>query len=246
MTNYQSHQPLKRLRLWLAIALSACLLVCLLGALPVLFDQTLLISQLERLGHSAVGLFILVYTIATLLGVPGTILTIAGGAVFGLFWGTLWSVVGATLGAIGAFWLARYLLRDWAKGRFRRHQALVSFHQAVLHKPLAFVLAVRFAPISPFNVVNFLFGLTPIDLRHYATGTFFGIIPGTLAYTWLGVTGEEALQGGDHLPFFLALGMLSLLSLLPICLKKAGGRRLQGKLTRQAHLLFRRSLLKGE
>ncbi|NEP10103.1 MAG: TVP38/TMEM64 family protein [Symploca sp. SIO2C1] len=217
---YQSHQQVKRLRFWLAIAVSVCILVCLFGPLQALFDHALLVSLLGRLGHSAICLFILVYTIATVLGVPGTILTIAGGAVFGLFWGTLWSVVGATLGAIGAFWLARYLLRDWAKGRFKRHKALVSFNQAVLHKPLAFVLAVRFAPISPFNVVNFLFGLTPIDLRNYATGTFFGIIPGTLAYTWLGVTGEKALQGGDRLPFFLALGMLTLLSLLPVCLKK--------------------------
>ena len=216
----QSQPSRKRLLFWLAITSSVCILVCLLGLLPALFNQALLISQLERWGHSAVCLFILGYTIATVLGVPGTILTIAGGAVFGLFWGTLWSVVGATLGAIGAFWLARYLLRDWVKGRFQHHKALVSFHQAVLHKPLAFVLAVRFAPISPFNVVNFLFGLTPIDLRHYATGTFLGIIPGTLAYTWLGVTGEEALQGGDRLPFFLVLGMLSLLSLLPIFLKK--------------------------
>jgi len=220
MINSQSHQPRKKLRFWLVIGLGACILVCLLGPLQVLFNQALLVSQLERLGHSAVCLFVLVYTIATILGVPGTILTIAGGTVFGLFWGTLWSVMGATLGAIGAFLVARYLLRDWAKSRFRRHKALVSFNQAVLHKPLAFVLAVRFAPISPFNVVNFLFGLTPIDLRSYATGTFFGIIPGSLAYTWLGVTGEEALQGGDRLPFFLALGMLTLLSLLPVCLRR--------------------------
>ncbi|NER98239.1 MAG: TVP38/TMEM64 family protein [Symploca sp. SIO1B1] len=209
----------KRPRFWLAIALGVCILVCLLEPLQALFNQALLVNHLEGLGYSAICLFILVYSIATVLGVPGTILTIAGGGVFGLFWGTLWSVVGATLGAIGAFLLARYFLKDWVKSRFRRHKALVSFHQAVLHKPLAFVLAVRFAPISPFNIVNFLFGLTAIDLRNYATGTFLGIIPGTLAYTWLGVAGEEALQGGDRLPFFLALGMLTLLSLLPVCLK---------------------------
>ncbi|NET56038.1 MAG: TVP38/TMEM64 family protein [Symploca sp. SIO2E6] len=210
----------KRPRLWLAITFGVCLLVCLLGPLQALFNRDLLVNRLAELGPWAVGLFILVYTIATVLGVPGTILTIAGGGVFGLFWGTFWSVVGATVGAIGAFLLARYLLRDLVKSRLGYHKAYFSFHQAVLHKPLTFVLAVRFAPISPFNVVNFLFGLTSIDLRNYATGTFLGIIPGTLAYTWLGVTGEEALQGGDRLPFFLALGMLTLLSLLPICLKR--------------------------
>ncbi|HBE19547.1 MAG TPA: TVP38/TMEM64 family protein [Cyanobacteria bacterium UBA11149] len=174
---------------------------------------------LQQWGNAAVCLFILIYTIATVLGIPGTILTIAGGAVFGLIWGTLWSVVGATLGAVGAFWAARYLLRDWAKRQFGDHKALVSFNQAVTDKPVAFVLAVRFAPISPFNIVNFLFGLTPIEAYHYTIGTFFGIIPGTIAYTWLGVTGDAAWRGGDSLPFFIALCFLGLLSLLPILVR---------------------------
>ncbi|MBC6418975.1 MAG: TVP38/TMEM64 family protein [Prochloron sp. SP5CPC1] len=133
--------------------------------------------------------FILVYAVVTVIGVPGTILTIAGGLVFGLGWGSLWSVIGATLGAMGSFWAARYL-------------------------------AVRFAPISPFNVVNFLFGLTPIHWVPYSLGTFIGIIPGTLAYTWLGTSGSEALAGGERLPFILALGFLTLLSIIPFLARK--------------------------
>ena len=65
-------------------------------------------------------------------------------------------------------------------------------------------------------MVNFLFGLTSVDLKSYAVGTFLGIIPGTLAYTWLGVTGREALDGKSLIPLFLALSLLVLLSLLPI------------------------------
>ncbi|HAG81019.1 MAG TPA: TVP38/TMEM64 family protein [Cyanobacteria bacterium UBA12227] len=214
------NRSLKRPRYWLAIAFILCILLCLFSPLNALFNQSLLISQLEKLGHWAVCLFILVYMLATVIGIPGTMLTIAGGAVFGLIWGTIWSVMGATLGAIGAFWVARFLLRDWAQRRFGYHQALLRFNQAVRDKPLTFVLAVRFAPISPFNVVNFLFGLTPIESRHYAMGTFFGIIPGTLAYTWLGVTGKDVLQGGDRVPFFLALSFLAVLSLLPMWAKK--------------------------
>lgn len=80
----------------------------------------------------------------------------------------------------------------------------------------------RFAPISPFNIVNFLFGLTPIEGYHYTIGTFFGIIPGTIAYTWLGVTGDAAWKGGSRLQFFIALGFLALLSLLPILVKRLG------------------------
>ena len=211
---------LKTPRLWLAIALLAVCLLCCLTPCKQLLNEQFLVQQLKQWGNWAVCFFVLVYMVATVLGVPGTVITIAGSVVFGLVWGTFWSVVGATLGAIGAFGVARYLLRNWAVRRFGHHKALVRFNQAVMDKPLAFVLSVRFAPISPFNVVNFLFGLTPISWVDYAVGTFFGIMPGTLAYAWLGVAGKEALRGGDRLPFFIALGFLTLLSVLPLVMKK--------------------------
>ena len=207
---------LKNKYFWLAIATLVTIPFCCLSPLKLLFDSNALTHHFTGLGQWSAGIFIGVYAIATLLGIPGTLLTIAGGAVFGLLWGTLCSLIGATLGAIGAFCTARYCLRNWSQQRFGQHKSLTRFNQAVTRKPLLFVLAIRFAPISPFNVVNFLFGLTPIDLKPYALGTFFGIIPGTLAYTWLGVTGEQALHGGNHLPFFLALSFLTALSLLPI------------------------------
>ena len=207
-------------RLWLGLALLFCFLLCIFGPFKVLFDQDFLVQQIFKYQCCAVMAFVLIYTVLTIIGIPGTILTIAGGIAFGLSWGTFWSVVGATLGAIGSFWTARYLLHDSIDKRFGKHPALAKFKQAVKHKPLAFILAIRFAPISPFNIVNFLFGLTPIHWIPYALGTFIGIIPGTLAYTWLGVSGSQALQGGDRLPFFLALGFLSFLSILPICTYK--------------------------
>ncbi|MEB3829703.1 TVP38/TMEM64 family protein [Phormidium sp. CCY1219] len=207
-------------KLWVAIALVLCLLVSWLTPLNRLFDRAFLTATLERWGNWAVFLFVFIYVVATVVGIPGTVMTLAGGAVFGLLWGTVWSVIGATLGAIGAFWVARYLLRDWAERRFAHHPALARFDRAVTHYPLAFVLAVRFAPISPFNVVNFLFGLTSLHWIHYAIGTLFGIIPGTLAYTWLGVTGDRALRGGDRLPFFLALSAIALLSVIPVWVKR--------------------------
>lgn len=211
---------LKTPRLWLAIAFLVLCLLCCFTPVKGLFNEQFLVQQLHRCGPWAVCLFVFIYTLATVLGVPGTVLTIAGSVVFGLVWGTFLSVVGATLGAIGAFGVARYLLRNWAERRFGHHKALVRFNQAVIDKPLAFVLSVRFAPISPFNVVNFLFGLTSIRWVYYAVGTFFGIIPGTLAYAWLGVAGKEALRGGDRLPFFIALSFLALLSVLPLAMKK--------------------------
>ena len=211
---------LKNPKFWLASAILGLLLLCWLTPLTVLFDQKFLEQQLQQLGNRAIFLFVLVYTLATVVGVPGTVLTVAGGAVFGIVWGTFWSVIGATLGAIGAFWVARYLLRDLAEKWFGRHKYLQQFNEAVRDKPLNFVLAVRFAPICPFNLVNFLFGLTPISSINYTIGTFFGIIPVTLAYTWLVVAGGTALQGGDRFPFFFVLTFLTFLYVLLLLVKR--------------------------
>jgi uncharacterized membrane protein YdjX (TVP38/TMEM64 family) len=169
----------------------------------------------EALPCCLVPLFLGLYIVLTVVGMPGTVLTTVGGVLFGLSWGTFWSVLGATLGALGAFWTARYLLQDWLHQKFRHHPALQRLHQSVSRQPLYLVLTLRFAPISPFNLLNFLFGLTPIHWFPYTLGTFIGIIPGTIIYTWLGVSGKTALSGGDRLPLMIALGALAILSLLP-------------------------------
>lgn len=209
--------PIRKFYRFGFFALGICLFLYLISPLKtILLDREFWLSKLHDCGEWAVFAFVGAYVILTVLGIPGTILTVTGGLVFGLIWGTIWSVVGATLGAIAAFCAARYCLRDWAKNKFQQHHRLKCFEEAVAKMPLHFVLAVRFAPISPFNIVNFLLGLTPIDLKTYSVGTFFGIIPGTLAYTWLGVTGKNALESGEYIPLCIALGILTLLSLLPL------------------------------
>ncbi|MGB8700499.1 MAG: TVP38/TMEM64 family protein, partial [Thermosynechococcaceae cyanobacterium] len=156
------------------------------------------------------------HILATILGIPGVVLTIAGGIGFGLVWGTVWSTLGATLGAMGAFGLARSLLHDPIQTRFGHHPLLAKLNRAVAHHPLNFVLMIRFAPISPFNVVNFLFGLTRIPWQSYSLGTLVGIIPGVIAYTWLGVAGHTALYDHNPVPLLLAGSLLALLSALPL------------------------------
>ncbi|MGB7087253.1 MAG: TVP38/TMEM64 family protein, partial [Phormidesmis sp.] len=164
-------------------------------SLMALFDRQVLIqffSNTERSPVSGISLFIVAHVIANAVGVPGTLLVIVGGAVYGLWWGTAWSVIGATLGAVVSFWLARYLLYDWFEQRFHSRPVLKRLNHALRLNALWCVLTIRFSPISPFNVVNFAFGLTPVPVKDYALGTLIGIIPGTLAYTWLGVTGSDA------------------------------------------------------
>ncbi|MBX2864734.1 MAG: TVP38/TMEM64 family protein [Leptolyngbyaceae cyanobacterium MAG.088] len=190
----------------------------------VLFDHHALTDLIENAGTWQIPVFIGAHTLAAAVGVPGTVLVVLGGALFGLLWGTLWSIVGATAGAVVAFWLARYLLHGWFKRRFCQHPRFKNTFKRLDHtmdkQALACVLAVRFAPISPFNVVNFLFGLTNISVTPYAVGTLIGIIPGTIAYTWLGVSGVDALQGGNWWPVAVCLSLLMVLSLMPLFAQK--------------------------
>ena len=182
----------------------------------VLFDRMALTDFFEDAGHSSTGLFVLAHVMANAVGVPGTLLVIVGGAVYGLWWGTLWSVIGASLGAIAAFCVARYLLSDWFKSRFYHKPIFKKLNIALCTNALFCVLTIRFSPVSPFNVVNFAFGLSPVPVRAYAVGTFIGIIPGTLAYTWLGVTGAAVLEGDSILPLVVCLLVLMMLSALPL------------------------------
>ncbi len=197
------------------------------GILQLFLNLEVLVEQFKLAGAWGATLFVLAHIIATAVGMPGTVLVVAGGMLFGLVWGTFWSVIGATLGAIAAFYAARYLLRDWVERRFSHHSALVWMKQIGDRNALLCVLAVRFAPISPFNLVNFLFGLSNIDPKSYAMGTGLGIIPGTLVYTWVGVTGSQALQGEGVIPLLIALSGLALLSAIPVvsqCMRRSPPR----------------------
>jgi uncharacterized membrane protein YdjX (TVP38/TMEM64 family) len=199
-----------------------------------LLEREVLSDWLQNLGVWAVPSFVLTYVLVAILGLPITIHTLVGGVVFGLVWGTIWSIISATLGAIGAFYLTRYVVRDWAIATFGEHKLLKKFNllftriddraTSIIDRddrsPFNLILALRLAPIAPYNLINFLLALTPVSIETYTSATFIGIIPGTIAYTWLGAAGKVALQDGDRLQFGLAAIFLVFLSLLPLWLKR--------------------------
>lgn len=200
----------------LAAAALGIILLCILTPLKAVFNPFLFKDFIQQYEGYVEILFIAIYTGLTVIGVPGTVLTVVGGCLFGIWYGTIISVISATSGALFAFWTARYLFRDLAQRKLSQSKRLTKFQTAVLKQPFSFVLTTRLIPISPYNLVNYLFGLTSINWFDYTLATFIGVIPGSFAYSWIGKSGEMVMTGGDRLSFFLALTFLALLSLIPL------------------------------
>ena len=203
----------------LSLLLGAILLFFITPARNLL-DRQILADYLQALGIWTVPIFIFTYVILAVLGLPIVIHTLAGGVVFGLVWGTIWSAIAATLGAIGAFYLTRYVFQDWAISKFGKHKLLEKINRSIENNAFELVLALRFTPIAPFNIINFLLALTPVKIDTYTIATFIGVIPGSIAYTWLGTSGKIAFQDGDRLQFLCASICLIVLSILPIFYKR--------------------------
>ncbi len=176
----------------------------------------------ERLHHVLAGfggwaplVFIALDTLATIVFLPGWIFGLAAGLLFGPWWGTLWSLLGATLGATASFLAARYLVGDWVIRKSRGF--LKRLIDGVETEGWRFVALVRLVPLFPFNLSNYALGLTRLRLDHYFWATLLGMVPGTVAYTWLGYAGGE-VASGDRTALraaLLALAALALLALLP-------------------------------
>ena len=172
--------------------------------------------------------FVALYAGATALAVPGTILTLAGGAVFGFWWGTLLNMLAANIGASAAFLLARTLGRDSVRSLMGSDsRALEKLDNVVTRHGFQGLLTLRLIPLVPFNALNFGSGLLPLSWRTYATATLIGIVPGTAIYTFFAdalLEGSREASTQALVRVFIAGGLLVLLSFLPALLKRLGIR----------------------
>lgn len=150
----------------------------------------------EGQGVFGMVVFALVYAVSVVAFVPASVLTLGAGAVYGFWTGTAVVLVGASLGAFLSFLLARTALRKrveaWTEGseRFRALDGAVSREGGKI------VFLVRLAPIFPFTYINYAFGLTGIPTLTYTVATIVGMIPGTLAYVYVGSAAAGAATGG--------------------------------------------------
>jgi len=198
-------------------------------AIGYLYRDALNVEALESwvadAGIAGPFVFMLIYIIGTVLFFPGAVLTLAGGAIFGPVWGTLYNLTGATIGAGIAFLLARYLASDWVEKKAGGR--LAQLKGGVEEEGWRFVAFVRLVPLFPFNVLNFALGLTKIKFWHYLLTSYVCMFPGAVAYTYLGYAGREAAAGGDGLiqKGLLALALIAVSLFLPRVIKRIRNRQ---------------------
>jgi uncharacterized membrane protein YdjX (TVP38/TMEM64 family)/rhodanese-related sulfurtransferase len=180
-----------------------------------LFDVKLLEQWVQDAGIAGPVVFMLIYALATVLFLPGSVLTLAGGAMFGPVLGTLYNLTGATIGALLAFLVARYLMSDWVEQKTGGR--LKQLKDGVENEGWRFVAFTRLVPLFPFNLLNYALGLTRIKLVHYLVATYIFMLPGAIAYTYLGYAGKEAIAGEQGLiqKGLLALALLAVVMFLP-------------------------------
>lgn len=184
------------------------------------FDVAALQSWVESAGSAAPLVFIALYAAATVLFLPGSVITLAGGVLFGPVWGTLWSLTGATLGAALAFLIARYLGGDWIARR--AGPRLSRLNDGVAAEGWRFIAFVRLVPLFPFNFLNYALGLTRIAFLPYVLASALFMLPGALAFTWMGYAGREALTGGEGTvrAILIALALVASMAFLPHWIRK--------------------------
>jgi uncharacterized membrane protein YdjX (TVP38/TMEM64 family) len=207
--------------------LKPVLFVVVLAALVVSFELLGLGDRLVELrawilalGPLGAVVFVLIYGVATTVALPASVLTVAAGAMFGSVTGVVLVSIGSTLGAAGAFALARWFARDavsrWLEGneRFRRLDALTERHGAII------VAIMRLVPIFPFNLLNYGFGLTRVSFGTYIFWSWLCMLPGTVLY----VVGADAVAQGlaeGRVPWALLGALVAAIVVLGLLVRHA-------------------------
>jgi uncharacterized membrane protein YdjX (TVP38/TMEM64 family) len=184
-----------RIALVVALVVAFALLV---RALPVAQWLDAFKTWVQGVGPIGYVLYVLVYVVCCIFVVPALALTLGAGAIFGFAGGAVVNLIGATLGATAAFLLARGVMRHRVERMTSGSAKFAALDRAITREGTKIMWLVRLSGFPPFTWVNYAFGLTGIHLGPYLMTTFFGIIPGTLAFTYAGAAGAAALSGSGN------------------------------------------------
>lgn len=182
---------------WLKVAAGTLILLALFAAvrfLPLREWIEAFNAWVGDLGPTGYLVFIVGYALAAVAFVPGSVLTIGAGLTFGLIGGTVAVSVASTTGAILAFLLARYFLRDRFAKQFEDSQRFRAIDRAIGREGGKIVFLLRLTPVIPFSLSNYLYGLTAVKFPAYVLASWAGMLPGTLLYVYIGTLGKTGLE----------------------------------------------------
>ncbi len=194
-------------------------------------NREALLSWVQQNGLLAALLYMAIYAVAVAFSLPGgLVLSITGGFLFGTIWGSLYIVIGATVGATALFIIAKSALGDFL--RAKAGPWLQKMESGFRENALSYLLVLRLVPLFPFFVVNLVPAFLAVPLSTYVIGTFFGIIPGVIVFAQVGAglgsifdKGEAFSAAGILTPqIVFALIGLAVLSLIPVVYKKIKAR----------------------
>ena len=198
----------------LALIIGAIVAVRFTGATRYL-NQDVLRNFIQSYGLLAPILYMVIYTVAPALFLPGLPITVVGGILFGPLWGVVYTITSSTLGACVAFLISRYVARDWVESKLRspRWRRLDEGVERHGWKVVAFT---RLIPLFPFNLLNYAFGLTKIKFLHYAVTTFFCMLPACIAFIVFSSSLLDVIKGKISREFILGLCLVIAVSLIPV------------------------------
>lgn len=206
---------------WRKVAIGIALVAVIAAALALIPSKQLAISfvgWMRGQGAAAVMIFALAYVLAAVLLIPASALTLGAGFVYGTVWGTLLVVPASMAAALLSFAIARRLVRAWVVARVEGKPRFAALDRAIGRSGFKITLLVRLSPIFPFGLLNYALGVTEIRARDYLVASLLGMLPGTIAYVYLGslVTSATELGGGGRSWLYWVGGALTIVASIAI------------------------------
>lgn len=227
MKCWMKSKKCKTIILFFIIVIAAFLLYRL-GFAEKIKNIKLLQQWLKSFGTAGYIIYILIYCLSAVLMMPGSVLTIAAGILYGPYIGSIVSLLGATCGAVSSFLIARYFMRDIIKSKYSSNSIYQKIDGGFKDYGYSFLILTRLVPVFPYNLQNYAYGLTGIKTSTYIFWTFICMIPGAFIYAYMaGEIAEKGISKDLILKLTLSGIFLFLISLIPKYLAQKKGINLK-------------------
>ncbi|MGO9452003.1 MAG: TVP38/TMEM64 family protein [Candidatus Binataceae bacterium] len=168
------------------LLVAAAIIILIVAGRRLGGELTSALNAISALGPAAPIAFIAIYILACVLFIPGSILTIGAGVIFGVVRGSIYVSIASTAGATAAFVIGRYFAREMVARRIAGNPRFRAIDDAVAREGWKIVILTRLSPVFPFNLLNYAYGLTRVRLRDYVIASWVGMMPGTVMFVYIG------------------------------------------------------------